>query len=95
MKYALVLNDMRSPNVENISTVKMSQDKQELIDWYNSQLTDPWKDGRWGKSFKKDSQLEWYNPVHDITRENDYWGGIYTFDDDVTDESILNFGLYK
>lgn len=96
MKYALLLNDMRSPNIENIKVVKVSNNKQELIDWYNSQLTTPYGDGRWGKSFKKESELEWFNPAHELEkRENDYWGGIWTFGENIPDENILQFSICK
>lgn len=95
-KYALLLNDMRSPNVENISIVKISDNKQNLIDWYKSQLadkpyTDPGEPHAWGKVFKKGSELEWYNGVHDLEITNDYWGGIWV----VGDDSQVGQGLYK
>lgn len=96
MKYGLMLNDMRASNIENIQCVKVSQDKQELIDWYKSQLAEsPWSDGRWGKRFKKGSELEWFNGVYDLEKENDYFGGIYTFKDEAPDDAILNFRLSK
>ena len=94
MKYALVLNDMRSSNVENIISVKFSKDKQELIDWYNNKLCKPYRDENWGKTFKKGSELEWFN-AGDIEKENSYWGGIYTFNDDAPDEYLANFALIK
>ena len=95
MKYALVLNDMRESNVENIHAVKISTNKQELVDWYNAQKVEPYHDGRWGKTFKQGSELEWFNPVYDLNIENDYWGGIYTFTDQASDEEIMQFNLRK
>lgn len=91
MKYALLLNDMRSSNIENISIVKISDTKQDLVEWYESLLSDPYSDGGWGKVFKKGSPLEWCNPVHDIQKENDYWGGIWQVSDNVQ----IADGLYK
>jgi hypothetical protein len=96
MKYGLMLNDMREPNIENIQCVKVATNKQELIDWYNSQLADKgWRDGNWYKVFKQGSQLEWANPVSNFDTENDYWGGIWTFKDEAPDEAILQFALGK
>jgi len=94
MKYGLMLNDMRESNIENIQCVKVSSNKQELADWYNSQLAESgWEDGRWHKVFKQGSQLEWANPAHSLETENDYWGGIWTFKDEASDEAILQFAL--
>lgn len=98
MKYALVLNDMRSPNVENVATVPgspISTDRKVVVDWYKEQLAeDSWRDGQWGKIFKKDSLLEWFNGGN-LEEDNYYWGGIYTFYDDVPDEVIRSFCLFK
>jgi hypothetical protein len=83
MKYALLLNDMRSPNIENISVIRVSDDKQELIDWYKEQEAEqPWRDGKWGKHFKKGSELEWCNPCN-LDLINDYFGGIWVVNNDV------------
>jgi hypothetical protein len=91
-----MLNDMREPNIENVQCVKVSSNKDELINWYKSQLSEkPWSDGRWGKSFKQGTQLEWFNSIHDIDKENDYFGGIYTFNDEVPEEVLLSFALRK
>jgi hypothetical protein len=91
-KYALLLNNMQSPNIENISIVKIADTKQELIDWYESQEADKgWTDGQWHKHFKKGSDLEWFNPIHNLEVENDYWGGIWV----VNDNAEVGQGLYK
>ena len=82
MKYALVLNDMRWPHVENVAIVRLSETRQELVMWYTKQLAgSPYSDGRWMKAFKSASDLEWYNPA-DLQTTNDYWGGIWTVADD-------------
>jgi hypothetical protein len=55
MKYALLLNDMRWPNIENIAIVKLSDSRDDLIEWYKAQLADkPWRDGQWAKFTKLD-----------------------------------------
>lgn len=92
MKYALLLNDMRMANIENINIVKISSNKQDLIDWYRDQEADKnWKDGRWGKHFKKDSELEWFNQVFCFKKLNDYFGGIWEVGDGVE----IGMGLSK
>jgi hypothetical protein len=92
MKYALLLNDMREANIENIAIVKISDDRQSLVDWYTAQLADkPYQDGRWGKVFKPASDLEWYNPRHNLALTNDYWGGIWK----VPDDAQVGIGLRK
>ena len=77
--YAIVLNDMRSPNVENVVVVRISEDRQELVDWYREQLEPSgyYKDGTWGKVFKKGSDLEWFNPCSNLEEDNNFWGGIW------------------
>lgn len=82
MAYALLLNDMRWPNIENIAVVKTAETPEELAAWYEGQLAEePYRDGQWGKSFKPGSELEWYNPPHDIRTLNGYWGGIWQVPD--------------
>lgn len=82
MTYALLLNDMRWPHIENIGVVKTAETPRELADWYSGQLADAhWKDGRWGKAFKPGSELEWYNPHSDIRTLNHECGGIWQVPD--------------
>lgn len=82
MTYALLLNDMRWPNIENIGVVKTAETPRELADWYTGQLAEaPWKDGHWGKAFKPGSELEWFNAHHDIRTLDDYSGGIWQVPD--------------
>jgi hypothetical protein len=85
VRYALVLNDMRSPNVENVAVVRLADTREELVAWYAEQLApEPYRDETWGKAFLRGSDLEWMNPVHDLALENDYWGGIWTVPDHIT-----------
>lgn len=91
MKYALLLNDMREPNIENIQIVKLSDARQELVNYYKSLLVEPYTDGQWRKAFKKGSELEWFNPAVTLENDNDYWGGIWQVDDN----SQIGQGLYK
>lgn len=97
MIYALLLNDMRQPNIENIQVVRMASTREELEDWYRGQLADqPWRDGRWGKVFKPGSELEWFNAAKmtdraDLSGLNEYWGGIW----EVPDGTPVGAGLAK
>ena len=76
--YALLLNDMREPNIENIQVVRTDDDPEVLAGWHNDQLAaEPWRDGRWGKAFRPGSDLEWFNPHPDLTKLNEWWGGIW------------------
>jgi hypothetical protein len=91
MKYALLLNDMRQPNIENIDVVRTASTIGELEDYYDSHLQEEWVDGPYHKSFTKGSEFEWYNPIHDIKKLNDYWGGIW----EVPDQVQVREGLRK
>lgn len=95
-KYSLVLNDMRSPNVENIGQIgPISTNRQEIVDFYKENLAEkPWRDGQWGKVFKKDSPLEWFNDGN-LEEDNSYFGGVYSFRADAPDEAIRQFYLHK
>lgn len=81
--YALMLNDMREPNIENIRTVKVADSREELINWYNERFVGEYqiRDGRWCKSFELGSELEWFNPVSwDALLHGDYFGGVMSFE---------------
>lgn len=60
--FMLRLNPM-TQNFEANSIVAMSCDQKELERWYQSLKVDVYKEEKWSKSFKKDSKLEWFNPV--------------------------------
>ena len=90
--FALLLNDMRQPNIENIQVVRTAGTTDELAEWMKSQLAEqPWDDGRWRKAFKPGSELEWFNPPVDLCKLNDYWGGIW----EVPDDTPVGAGLFK
>lgn len=60
--YKLYLNDMRSPNIEMLKIAAIGVDREELINWYNKQLCDMYRDDYWLKTFEPGSALEWFNP---------------------------------
>lgn len=76
--WVLALNDVRHPKIEMTSNVAIAYDKQVLINWYESQKCETYKDDNWHKSFKKDSQLEWYNPMSSTEEDNNCEEGIYS-----------------
>lgn len=60
--YYLVLNPM-TDRAEACMIAAFSDDKERLMQWYNSLKVEGYNDGRYGKIFKKDSPLEWFNPM--------------------------------
>lgn len=65
--YVLVLNPMTG-QAEGAEAVAMSDDRQRLVNWYNSQKA-PERyndDERWNKMFIKGGPLEWFNGLSNI-----------------------------
>ena len=91
--FKLILNDMRSSNIEiGTLTPHISHTRQGLIDYLvgeeaESVWTDDSSQGRmWGKSFKKGSDLEWYNKPAGFDELNSYGQGI---DEEWIDKTLL------
>ncbi len=84
--WKLVLNPMRS-NAENSMVMAISDDRDKLINYYNSHLVEPYSDNgspsfechvdshNWHKTFRKGSELEWLNPT-DLENVNSFGQGI-------------------
>ncbi len=83
--YRLLLNPMRG-KTEGIELVAVAYDKQNLIEWYNSQKAEKLIEDvgtpsfkchgdshTWHKTFKIGSPLEWFNPI-DVNQEPNYHG---------------------
>ncbi|MCK5020063.1 MAG: hypothetical protein KAS32_23620 [Candidatus Peribacteraceae bacterium] len=61
--FVLQLNDMRSPNVENMSPVARAETAEELIKFAEGEVAEkPYRDDNWYKQYLKDGPLEWFNP---------------------------------
>jgi hypothetical protein len=60
--YVLVLNDMRSSNIEHLTPVACAESYAELEALLSRERVEPYSDGRWGKSFRAGGPLEWRNP---------------------------------
>jgi len=75
--YLLYLNMMKD-RAESSQCVAIADDPQKIIDWYNSLLTKPYSDivEEWTgpkpyqKIFRKDSPLEWFNPIGSFTPDH-------------------------
>ena len=93
--YCLILNDMRSSNIENKRYIACSFEKEILEKLLESEKADsPYRDGNWYKIYKKDSVLEWCNEA------SEFWGqGIkeewieYDFNPEEAVEAIENQGI--
>jgi len=69
--FVLFLNDMRFPNIEMTTCAARSKEKGELERLLESERVEPYTDEvegvggaagrRWGKIFRKDGPLEWFN----------------------------------
>lgn len=86
---------MRQPNIENLDCVKASGSRQELIDFHNSLLVEPYRENNWYKVFKKGSELEWFNPSNNLKEDNYFWGGVYRFPEEATLEQIKQLAFRK
>ena len=72
--YKLTLNEMTMGHIEECKVIAISYDAGRLVDWIEGEKADEyWHDGRWGKTFKKDSHLEWFNPPDNYNQSN-HWG---------------------
>lgn len=82
--WKLIMNPMTS-HAEACEIAAWSDDKDNLIQWYRNQLTEPYgEEGMptfdshgnshtWHKQFSKGSPLEWFNPIY-ILDEPDHYG---------------------
>ena len=92
--YALVMNPM-TDRAESQRIGAVSYDKQKLIDFHNSELADEiWEDGRFRKSFKKGSPLEWLNPIYSTEFEQRGTFGHGIMEDWVIDDGMVEKGDY-
>lgn len=62
MVYVLWLNDMRASNIENLQPVAWAESSECIEGLLRRERVDGYRDGQWGKSFRKDGPLEWFNP---------------------------------
>jgi hypothetical protein len=60
--FVLQLNDMRASNAENLTWVARAETKEKLQRFLENEKVEYYKDGRWGKTYRKGGPLEWCNP---------------------------------
>jgi hypothetical protein len=63
--WILQLNDMRMPKVEMMTPVARADSREEIIALLERERVESYRDGQWGKSFRKGGPLEWFNPPWD------------------------------
>jgi hypothetical protein len=59
--YVLTMNDMRSPHIEDQRIALMGPTSASIMDYLKAN-EESWQDGRWGKSYRQGSKVEWCNP---------------------------------
>lgn len=76
--YVLCMNPI-SGRAEDVAAVAACSDYQRLVQWYNDQRCEMWRDDWMNKQFKQGSSLEYYNPIWSTElNPNDYWHhGVY------------------
>jgi len=63
--WILLLNDMRSANVENVRPVACAATREELEAFVEAQRVETYMDdGVWQKRFRKGGPFEWLNPPY-------------------------------
>lgn len=60
--WILQLNDMRDENPSVLKPVARAETKEELEEFVNREMVEPYQDGGHGKCFKEGGLLEWCNP---------------------------------
>jgi len=60
--YILKLNDMRSSQVETLTTVARADTKEELEALMDREKVESYRDDNWWKTYRKGGPLEWFNP---------------------------------
>lgn len=85
--FKLILNPMTA-NAEAGNIVAISTSYDKLVEFYSSELAEErYKDGRWNKTFKKNSPLEWYNPLTALELNIDSIFGHGIFDEWVREKT--------
>lgn len=59
--WILMLNDMRSPKIEYSELAIVAGSREEIEAILKRESVEPYRDDRWGKTFRKGGPLEWFN----------------------------------
>ena len=93
--FYLVLNRV-TDRAESWKIVAYAFTRDRLNEWYKDQIApEPWKDDRFHKVFKKDSPLEWYNPIHDILSQDPETFGHGVFEEWVVEDELAFKSCYQ
>jgi hypothetical protein len=65
MSWILLLNDMRMAHYEQVVPVCQAESKEALKAFLMDETVAPYMDGSWGKNFRSQGPLEWYNPPYE------------------------------
>jgi hypothetical protein len=93
--YVLLLNDMRSANIENLTPVAWADSGEALGALVDREQVEPYREPgenrygpiTWGKSFRKNGPLEWYN----LPSVHGGYGGIQAFPDLVVIDGVPHY----
>ena len=86
--YKLILNNMTSPKIEYSDIAAIGYSRQSIIDFCEGEK-EPWRDDRWGKTYRQGSILEWFNPPSSYDDMGTFGHGIE--EEWVNVESLNNF----
>lgn len=93
--YVLAMNPV-TDRAERADNVAIATDREKLVAWYKDQLAnETWVDGTFRKVFKKGSQLEWYNPLGDLSEsfESMFGHGIHELW--INEDVYRDLNIYK
>ena len=73
--YCLIMNPV-TDRAESGRIAVTSFDKNRLIEFYQSEMVDSYKDDYYRKVFRKDGPLEWYNPLYNLDGVDGFGHGL-------------------
>lgn len=72
LPWILNLNDMRFSHIQELTFVCWANTIEELKDFVNQETVEPYRDDKWGKTFRKFGPLEWYNRPWEFNESNHF-----------------------
>ncbi len=72
LPWILNLNDMRFAHIEELTFVCWAKTIEELREFVNQETVEPYRDDKWGESFRKFGPLEWYNHPYEYEASKFY-----------------------
>jgi hypothetical protein len=83
--WILNMNPMTG-RAEGITIAALAYHRESLVQFYNEEKVESYRDGQWGKSFKAGGRLEWFNPLYSLDDIDTFGCGIRF---EWVDESIV------